>query len=88
MDFENLTHHRLTVDNYQFDLSFQEEVLNFSITCVDTFAKYTAIINNESIKHNKNIEFFFATPADLFAYFISDCINNLHLKDGSIFFNI
>jgi hypothetical protein len=65
-----------------------EGALVFNITCSNTFAKYTATIDNESIKRNKNIDFFFNTPEDLFSFFLGDCTNNLHLKDGFILFNI
>jgi hypothetical protein len=88
MDIENINNHRFTIDNYIFDLSYHDYALYFHVTCSNTFTKYTATINPETIKHNKNIEFFFATPEDLYTYFTGGCTNNLHLKESTIMFSI
>lgn len=80
--------HHFSIGSYQFDLSILPGALHFNITCSSSFAKYTATIDSLSIKQNKNIDFFFSTPEDLFSYFLGDCTNNVQLRDGNILFNI
>jgi hypothetical protein len=80
--------HHFSIGSHQFDLAILAGTLHFSITCSTSFAKYTATIDPLSIRQNKNIDFFFSTPEDLFSYFLGDCTNNVHLRDGNILFNI
>lgn len=80
--------HQFSIGSYQFDLSILAGALHFNITCTNSFAKYTAKIDSFSIKQNKNIDFFFSTPQDLFSYFLGDCTNNVQLRDANIVFHI
>lgn len=77
-----------TKDNNQFDFVLTQQALLITVTSLSTYRKYTARIDEESIKNNKNMDFFFGSPNEVLTFF-EECFTLLRLNnEGEIAFKV
>ena len=84
MDNEKKAVFRIQRDNYEFNFEIEGSELLIDITDCNSFTKFSTRIDHQAIKTNKNLDFFFETPTDLFSYVSSSFADIQFSRKGQL----